>query len=99
MNKPDNQIQRRSKFRRLGFYIVINLLMIVMVGKGVLHLSKGAAAGYFELLLGTALLICMPWIQDNARDTNPDWEMPLLWVVLMGCFAIYAYIGMINPFI
>ena len=70
-----------------------------MVGKGVLHLSKGAAAGYFELILGTVILICTPWFQDNARDADPGWKMPLLWVVLMGCIAIYAYFGMINPFI
>ena len=92
-------MQTRSKFSHLAFFGVTNLLMLVMVGRGVLHLRDGALAGIGELLLGTVVLVCMPWIQHGVRDANPNWAMPLLWVVLMGAFALYAYFGMVNPFI
>ena len=34
------------KLQRLLVYSALNLLMAVMVGKGMLHLSNGASAGY-----------------------------------------------------
>ena len=88
-----------SKIGQLGFYIVVNIFGIVMVGKGVLHLSNDAAAGYFELLLGTVILISTPWAQKKTSETNSNKVMPVWWVLVMGFFAVYAFIGMINPFI
>ena len=99
MNNSNYSLQIKSKFRRLGFFIVANLLMVVMVGKGVMHLSNGASAGYVELLLGSVFLICMPWIQDNVRDVKPEWEAPFFFVFLMGLFAASAFFSMVNPFI
>lgn len=87
------------KLQRLLVYSALNLLMAVMVGKGMLHLSNGASAGYLELLLGALVLICIPWVQDRQRDVNPDWPKSIYWALPMGIFGLYAFFGMVNPFV
>jgi len=82
-----------------GFCLVANLLGIVLVGKGVLLMNQGASAGIGLLFFGTLILLCSPWIQHSFRDADNDWAPPAVWVVLMGLFAVYAFMGMINPLI
>lgn len=99
MNRSENNIRSSSQFHQALLFTVLNLLMLVMVGKGMVHLSHGASAGYLELLLGTLGLICTPFVQAKTQNINPSWTMPMYWIFLMGFFGVYAFLGMVNPFI
>lgn len=99
MKRLENNFRNTSRFTQPLFFGVVNLLMVVMVGKGMIHLNNGASAGYLELLLGTLGLICAPWIQNKMRDVNPNWPIPLYWIFFMGLFGIYAFFGMVKTVI
>jgi hypothetical protein len=99
MSSSVNLDQRKLKFRRLSFPVVMNLWGIVMVGKGILLMSKGAPAGIMMLSLGTLILVLSPWVQSDINKADPPGTPPAFWLVLMGAFAVYAFIEMINPFI
>ncbi len=99
MNIFDRLDQRTPKSRHVVFYIVLNLLGIVFVGKGVLLLSAAVSAGIGYLLLGCVMLICTPWIQHRISEADPDWEIPPVLMLAMYWYAVLEFIGMINPFI
>ena len=99
MNNLIGLQQKRPKFRPIGLCLVMNIFGIVCVGKGVALLSTGAHAGIGWLSWGTLILLVSPWAQDGIRDEALEPPAFWFWVFIMGAFAVYAFVDMVNALI